>query len=105
MSLIAYVGIRPGEALALRWGDVRARSVLVSKSVALGEEKVTKTGKERTVPLMKSVIQDLNEWKLASGRPDDDALVFPASGASTGKTMTIATGGSGSSSLRQALVG
>ena len=27
---------------------------------------------------MKPVVQDLNEWKLASGRPDDTALVFPA---------------------------
>jgi integrase len=79
VSLIAYAGLRPGEALALRWGDVRERSVLVSKSVSLGEEKDTKTAKERSVPLMKPVIQDLNEWKLASGRPADDELVFAAS--------------------------
>ena len=79
MSLIAYAGLRPGEALALRWGDIREHSVFVTKAVSLGEEKGTKTGKERVVPLMKPVIQDLNEWKMVSGRPDDNTLVFPAS--------------------------
>jgi integrase len=80
VSLMAYASLRPGEALALRWGDVRERTVLVTKAVSLGEEKSTKTGRERSVPLMKPVSQDLNEWKLASGRPGDDALVFPAAG-------------------------
>ena len=79
VSLIAYAGLRPGEALALRWGDLGEHSVFVTKAVALGEAKSTKTGKERVVHLMKPVIQDLNEWRLASGRPDDGTLVFPAS--------------------------
>ena len=80
VSVMAYASLRPGEALALRWGDVRERSMLVTRAVSLGEEKSTKTGKERSVPLMKPVTQDLNKWKLASGRPDNDALVFPAAG-------------------------
>ncbi len=63
--------------MALRWGDIREHSVFVIRAVSLGEEKSTKTGKERVVPLTKPVVQDLNEWKLASGRPDDTALVFP----------------------------
>ena len=78
VSLIAFAGLRPGEALALRWGDIREHSVFATKAISLGEEKGTKTGKERVVPLMKPVVQDLSEWKLASGRPDDTALVFPA---------------------------
>jgi integrase len=78
VSLKAYAGLRPGEALALRWGDIREHSVFVTKAVSLGEQMDTKTGTERVVPVMKPVIQDLNEWKLASGRPDDRALVFPA---------------------------
>ena len=62
----------------MTWGDVREKSLFVTKSVALGEVKGTKTGKNRVVPLLKPVAQDLNEWKIKSGRPDDDALVFPA---------------------------
>ena len=80
VSLWAYAGLRPGESLALKWGDVGTQSISITKAVSLGEEKETKTGKDRVVPLLKPLAQDLNEWKLASGRPKDDALVFPASG-------------------------
>lgn len=76
----AIAGLRPGEALALTWGDVRKGFLFVSKAVALGEVKGTKTGKNRVVPLLKPLTHDLNEWKMKSGRPDDDALVFPAAG-------------------------
>jgi integrase len=51
----------------------------VTKAVSLGEEKETKTRRDRIVPLLKPLAQDLNEWKLASGRPNDDVLLFPAS--------------------------
>ena len=78
VSVMAYAGLRPGEALALTWGDIRKRTIVVNKAVSLGEEKDTKTGKERSVPLRKALAQDLRKWKLKSGRPSDDQLVFPA---------------------------
>ena len=43
VSLLAYAGLRPGEALALRWDDVRSRTILVQNALALGEVKDTKT--------------------------------------------------------------
>jgi integrase len=78
VSVMAYAGLRPGEALALTWGDIHKRTIVVNKAVSLGEEKDTKTGRERSVPLRKALAQDLKKWKLKSGRPSDDQLVFPA---------------------------
>jgi integrase len=77
ISLLAYAGLRPGEALALRWGDIRERTIVINKAVSLGEEKTTKTGRDRTVRLLAPLAADLNEWNLASGRPSADSLVFP----------------------------
>jgi integrase len=83
VSVLAYAGLRPGEALALRWGDVRENTLLVQRSVSYGEEKATKTNASRTVRLLDPLRRDLAEWRLASGRPSDDALVFPAAGGET----------------------
>jgi integrase len=77
ISLLAYAGLRPGEALALEWRHVRERTILVEQAVALGEVKVTKTGQTRTVRLLPPLAADLAEWRLASRRPGPKALVFP----------------------------
>jgi integrase len=77
VSLLAYGGLRPGEALALEWRHVRERTILVEQAVALGEVKITKTGQTRTVRLLPPLASDLIEWRLASGRPGPKALVFP----------------------------
>jgi integrase len=79
VSVLAYAGVRPQEALALRWRHVRERTLLVEEAVAYGKLKGQKTGRPpRTVRLLAPLRQDLAEWRLASGRPDDDAFVFPA---------------------------
>jgi integrase len=85
VSVLAYAGLRPGEALALRWRDVRERTILVQRaSDGYGGVKTTKTRSVRSVRLA-PVAADLREWRLASGRPDDDALIF--SGVE-GRTLT-----------------
>jgi integrase len=43
VSTLAYAGLRPGEARALRWSDVRAGSLLVDRAVAGRLMKATKT--------------------------------------------------------------
>src|SRR5262249_4744877 len=35
VSVLAYAGLRPGEALALRWGDLGERTILVERAAAL----------------------------------------------------------------------
>ena len=49
LSMLAYAGLRPGEALALQWGDLRENTILVERALSLGEEEDTKTTTHRTV--------------------------------------------------------
>ena len=77
VSVFAYAGLRPGEALALRWGDVGERTLRVDKAVALGRVKDTKNTKHRTVRLLRPLARDLAEWRMVCGRPPDSVLVFP----------------------------
>src|SRR3954454_12541706 len=66
ISVLAYAGLRPQEALALQWGDVRNKTLLVERAVSLGLEKDTKTTAHRTVRLA-PLPEDLVAWKLRSG--------------------------------------
>jgi integrase len=77
VAVLAYAGLRPSETLALRWAHVRERTLLIEGAVVLGEERDTKTRRARTVRLLSPLAQDLREWRLASGRPDEGDLAFP----------------------------
>ena len=84
ISVLAYAGLRPSEALALTWGDIREKTILVQRTVALEDgDDDTKTQHHRTVRLLGPLKSDLAEWRLASGRPQDAALVFPSHNATT----------------------
>jgi integrase len=78
LSVLAYAGLRPGEALGLRWEDVKERTILIQRSISLGEEADTKTRQHRTVRLLAPLAADLRSWRMAAGRPADDQLVFPS---------------------------
>lgn len=80
VSVMAYAGLRPSEALALRWGDVRQSVLLVERALALGDVQPTKTRRLRSVRLLRPLKDDLREWRMASGRPDDEEWVFPMRG-------------------------
>ncbi|MGH2952571.1 MAG: tyrosine-type recombinase/integrase [Solirubrobacterales bacterium] len=77
ISVLAYAGLRPGETLALRWGDVRRQTLLVERALSLGREEDTKTRRHRTVRLLTPLKADLARWRLASRRPPGASLVFP----------------------------
>jgi integrase len=68
ISVLAYAGLRPGEALALTWGDVGEGTLRVDKSLSFGEEKETKTRKNRSVRILKPLAEDLRAARLALGR-------------------------------------
>lgn len=68
VSVLAYAGLRPQEALALRWRDIGERTLTVDAA---------KTGRRRSVRLLAPLAADLRQWRMASGRPVVDALVFP----------------------------
>jgi integrase len=77
VAVLAYAGLRPGELRALRWGDIRERTILVQRGAdPSGEAKPTKTRSARTVRLLAPLAADLKTWRLARGRPDAGALVF-----------------------------
>ncbi len=80
ISVLAYAGLRPGEALALRWADVRDSTLLIEGAISLGEQADTKTRRHRTVRLLGPLRADLAAWRLAAGRPSSDTLVFPGVG-------------------------
>jgi integrase len=77
VSVLAYSGLRPGEALALTWDDVQKQTLIVEKALAGGKTKATKTGQTRSVRLLKPLVSDLNEWRMASGRPAGTQPIFP----------------------------
>jgi integrase len=77
-SVLAYAGLRPGEALALRWTHVRERTLWIDSAIALGSEKDTKTGRSRSVKLLRPLADDLGAYRqLAAASPL--GLVFPSS--------------------------
>jgi integrase len=81
VSLMAYAGLRPQDALALRWRGIRERTLLIEEAVAYGEIKGQKTGRPpRTIRLLAPLRQDLAEWRLAAGVPDDEAFLLPGRG-------------------------
>lgn len=77
VSTLAYAGLRPGEALGLRWEDVREKTLLIERAMSDGTVKATKTGQSRAVRLLAPLAADLREWKLMCGRPEGGALIFP----------------------------
>ena len=80
ISVLAYAGLRPGEALALQWRDIREQTILVERAISLGEEKDTKTAAHRTVRVLQPLAVDLREWRLRSGRPCESIADLPVGG-------------------------
>ncbi len=78
VSVLAYAGLRPGEALALEVRHVRDQTILVEQALSDGELKVQKTGRQyRTVDLLPILGDELRESIDVTGARDPEALVFP----------------------------
>ena len=59
ISLMAYAGLRPAEVRSLRWEDVRVATLVVrSADGTEGEEKTTKTGGIRAVPILAPLAEE-----------------------------------------------
>ena len=72
-------GMREGELSALAWGDVdlTAGTIRVRRTYSAGRVGKTKGRQARTVDLTGETVELLGSWWGASGKPGDDALVFP----------------------------
>lgn len=76
VSALAYAGLRPSEALSLRWGDVGEQAILVREHPwQLGREGTGAGG--RTVRLLRPLHHDLTSWRSASSHPTQADPVFP----------------------------
>ena len=73
----AYVGLRRGEIVSLRWRsiDLERSHVYVVDNVSAGQDARVKDGEGRTVPLAPQVVKALKAWRPGSAKGDD--LVFP----------------------------
>ncbi|MFF3102992.1 site-specific integrase [Viridibacillus arvi] len=68
--LLAYSGMRKGEALALTWQDInfKENEISINKAVGQGKSqklyiKSTKTGSDRTIKMDEATMTVLKEWK------------------------------------------
>ena len=76
-------GMRQGELVALRWGDVDlgASVIRVRQSFTDGYLSSPKNHERRDVDLTDEVVELLGEWWAACGKPTDNGkLVFPGEG-------------------------
>jgi integrase len=71
VSVLAYAGLRPGEALALEGSDIATKTISVTRALKLDGPGDTKTHKPRVIPLLAPLAEDLADL---SG----DGLIFPA---------------------------
>jgi integrase len=69
ISVLAYAGLRPGEALALRWRHVGEQRLVVD---------APKTGARRSVAMLEPLTEDLAAWRDASVATHDEDPVFPS---------------------------
>lgn len=82
VSVLAYEGLRPGEAFALQWRDVdddrgRARPRLLVQRAVSGEQlSTTKSQRARQPELFAPVTKELGDLYVAAGRPSPFTLVF-----------------------------
>jgi integrase len=88
VSVLAYSGPRPEEVVCrLTWDDIGQRAI---------RYRDTKRHRVRFTPLLAPLAEDLREWFLASGRPDNKTPCSPRTTASSGTSMTGRTGAGGS---------
>lgn len=92
VSTLAYAGLRPAEAIGLRWNDITRRTLLVERSVAFGQLKSTKTGTARTVRVLAPVAEDFAAWQRVSRRAAPTISCFPPLTGHPGTPIAPATG-------------
>jgi integrase len=78
LSVLAYGGARPSEALAISWRHVGENTILIERSTDVdGSFKSTKARNSRSVHILSPLAQDLRALYLAAGSPPLDSLLFP----------------------------
>lgn len=78
VRVAAYTGLRLGELLALRWGDIdfAGAKIVVQRAISDGVETTTKSGKVRRVPLPDQAVGALNRLSRRKDFTSAEDLVF-----------------------------
>ena len=69
LTLLAYAGLRPGEALALEWRHIRERTLMIEQAVSDGQVKALKNRRPRSVRLLDPLRDDLERRREPVGGP------------------------------------
>jgi integrase len=84
IKLCGIIGLRPGEALATKWGDITAQGLRISRRVYRGVIDTPKSNKgKRIAALSTSVIADLREWRDTSPNTAPEDWIFPSENGTT----------------------
>uniref|UniRef100_Q023G3 Phage integrase family protein n=1 Tax=Solibacter usitatus (strain Ellin6076) TaxID=234267 RepID=Q023G3_SOLUE len=84
IKFCGILGLRPGEALATKWGDVTAQGLRITRRVYRGVIDTPKSNKgKRLAALSESVITDLQEWRDTSPHTASDDWIFPSENGNT----------------------
>jgi hypothetical protein len=82
IGLIAYAGLTPAEAMALRWSAIGTESIIVAPL----QPARNPDARPREVPLWKPLAEDLETWRRESGGADR-RLLFPPPGRPSAATL------------------
>jgi integrase len=77
VSVMAYAGLRPEEALALTWGNVGENTIRAERANRNGTLAQTKSGRRTVGKLIAPLMADLADWRGACADTTTSALVFP----------------------------
>ncbi|HMJ72785.1 MAG TPA: tyrosine-type recombinase/integrase [Solirubrobacterales bacterium] len=81
ISLMEMTGCRPGEALGLRWSDIGERIAIVRRLSGKDVVEGTKNGRDRSVPVLKPLREDLDRLReLGGGAASEYVFRTPAGG-------------------------
>src|SRR5206468_5295185 len=78
-----FEGLRPGEALALRWGRLAGDSIRVEERVYKRVLNTPKNGKPREGAISEGTLALIKEWAELAEDPSPDGFVFPSEKLST----------------------
>jgi integrase len=100
VCVLAYAGLRSGDALALEWRHIRERTILVEQALAFGEVKETKTGQTRTGPIVRSARGRPRGVAAHISPPQAEVARLPWQGRKALPTRCIGTGDDGCTGRR-----
>jgi alginate O-acetyltransferase complex protein AlgJ len=76
VSVMAYAGLAQQDALPLKWKQIKNGAIEVRLEFVAPESQAAKILRERSVPLIETLAQELEDWRIALGSPEL-GLIFP----------------------------